>query len=182
MAAAATPAHVSSDGFLILDAKMYPIFVNSPGAAILAYPDGTDSHRNFAPYIAEKIRSILILGKPSNESAFVSKFKSGRRYYSCRSFPVSGMGSRPSEAAYALILERAVARTSYLIHLEEKFHLTTREREVAQLLLQGLTSKEIGLRMQISPNTVKAFLRLIMVKMGVSTRSGIVGKAFTSVQ
>jgi len=30
--------------------------------------------------------------------------------------------------------------------------------------------------MSISPNTVKAFLRLIMVKMGVTSRSGVVGK------
>ena len=44
------------------------------------------------------------------------------------------------------------------------------------MLLQGLTSKEIAVRMGISPNTVKAFLRLVMVKMGVSTRSGIVGR------
>jgi DNA-binding CsgD family transcriptional regulator len=34
--------------------------------------------------------------------------------------------------------------------------------------------------MNISPNTVKAFLRLIMVKMRVSTRSAIVGKALTA--
>jgi len=30
--------------------------------------------------------------------------------------------------------------------------------------------------MGISPNTVKAFIRLVMVKMKVSTRSGIIGK------
>ena len=42
--------------------------------------------------------------------------------------------------------------------------------------MQGLTSKEIAVRMKISPNTVKAFLRLVMVKMKVSTRSGIAGK------
>jgi hypothetical protein len=30
--------------------------------------------------------------------------------------------------------------------------------------------------MNISPNTVKAFVHLVMVKMGVSTRSGIIGK------
>ncbi len=30
--------------------------------------------------------------------------------------------------------------------------------------------------MSISPNTVKAFLRLIMFKMGVTSRSGVVGK------
>jgi len=45
-----------------------------------------------------------------------------------------------------------------------------------EFLLQGLTSKEIANRMGISPNTVKAFLRLVMVKMKVSTRSGIAGK------
>ena len=40
----------------------------------------------------------------------------------------------------------------------------------------GLSSKEIASRMSISPNTVKAFLRVIMVKMGVTSRSGVVGK------
>jgi len=40
----------------------------------------------------------------------------------------------------------------------------------------GLTSKEIAQRMQVSPNTVKVFLRSIMNKMSVCTRSGILGK------
>ena len=40
----------------------------------------------------------------------------------------------------------------------------------------GLTSKEVAIRMNISPNTVKAFLRLVMGKMGVTTRAGIVAK------
>ena len=43
-------------------------------------------------------------------------------------------------------------------------------------LLRRASKKEIAIRMNISPNTVKAFLRLVMVKMGVSTRSGIVGR------
>jgi DNA-binding CsgD family transcriptional regulator len=30
--------------------------------------------------------------------------------------------------------------------------------------------------MNISPNTVKTFLRLIMLKMSVTTRSGVIGK------
>jgi DNA-binding CsgD family transcriptional regulator len=57
-----------------------------------------------------------------------------------------------------------------------QFDLTPREQEAVMLLVEGLTSKEIAQRMKISPNTVKAFLRLVMVKMDVSTRSGIVGK------
>jgi len=89
------------------------------------------------------------------------------------------MANGHSQASLAVLLERTLARSASLAQMSERFHLTTREQEVAQFLLQGLTSKEIGMRMQISPNTVKAFLRLIMVKMNVSTRSGIVGKAFT---
>ena len=45
-----------------------------------------------------------------------------------------------------------------------------------RLLAEGFCSKEIAARMNISPNTVKAFVHLVMVKMSVSTRSGIIGK------
>ena len=48
-----------------------------------------------------------------------------------------------------------------------------------QYLLQGLSSKEIANRMDVSPNTVKTFLRLIMIKMGVSSRAAIVAKVIS---
>jgi DNA-binding CsgD family transcriptional regulator len=76
----------------------------------------------------------------------------------------------------ALLLERNTTSSLVLEEIAKQFDLTQRERETVELLLQGLTSKEIASRMAISPNTVKAFLRLVMVKMGVSTRSGIVGR------
>jgi len=63
-----------------------------------------------------------------------------------------------------------------LSHISEQFNLTRRERGALEYLMQGLSSKEIATRMDVSPNTVKAFLRLIMIKMGVSSRSAIVGK------
>ena len=65
--------------------------------------------------------------------------------------------------------------------MSESFHLTEREREVVELLIQGLTNKEIAGRMNISPNTVRAFIRMVMGKLGVSTRSGIVGIVFRSI-
>jgi DNA-binding CsgD family transcriptional regulator len=48
-------------------------------------------------------------------------------------------------------------------------------------LIQGLTNKEIAGRMNISPNTVRAFIRMVMGKLGVSTRSGIVGIVFRGI-
>jgi DNA-binding CsgD family transcriptional regulator len=74
------------------------------------------------------------------------------------------------------MLERQSNEVAMIAELSERFGLTCREQETVQFLLEGLTSKEIALRMKISPNTVKAFIRLVMVKMGVSTRSGIIGK------
>jgi two-component system nitrate/nitrite response regulator NarL len=63
-----------------------------------------------------------------------------------------------------------------LSQVSQQFNLTQRERESLQYLLQGLSSKEIANRMNISPNTVKAFLRLIMIKTGASSRSAVMGK------
>ncbi len=76
-----------------------------------------------------------------------------------------------------MLLERDTANGhSALTEISAQFGLTQREGETVEFLLQGLTSKEIATRMKISANTVKAFIRLIMVKMNVSTRSGIAGK------
>jgi DNA-binding CsgD family transcriptional regulator len=63
-----------------------------------------------------------------------------------------------------------------LTQVSEQFNLTQREGEALGYLLQGLSSKEIASRMNVSPNTVKAFLRLIMIKTGASSRSAILGK------
>jgi DNA-binding CsgD family transcriptional regulator len=78
------------------------------------------------------------------------------------------------------VLERRASHTTALSEAYEKFGVTPREQETIQLLMEGLTSKEIAERMKISPSTVKAFIRLVMVKMSVNTRSGIIGKVLGS--
>ena len=55
--------------------------------------------------------------------------------------------------------------------------LTEREREVLELLAQGLTNKEMAVRLVISTNTVKRHLKSIFEKLGVNTRAGAVAKA-----
>ena len=170
---------LSNEGFLLLDALMNPILVNHTAVQILAYPHKLETQKNNVDnYLAGRVRSTLLSGQASN-GPLVSRFQSGRRIYSCRSFHVNSMANGNSQVSLAVLLERGSSRSGSLAQLFEGFNLTAREQEVSQYLLQGLTSKQIALRMAISPNTVKAFLRLIMVKMRVSTRSGIVGKAFT---
>jgi NarL family two-component system response regulator YdfI len=49
--------------------------------------------------------------------------------------------------------------------------LTSREREVLELLAEGLSNKEIAWRMKISEHTVKFHVASIFAKLGVSTRT-----------
>ena len=54
--------------------------------------------------------------------------------------------------------------------------LTEREREVLDLLAQGLTNKEIAEKLFITPNTVKRHLKAVFEKLDVHTRSAATAK------
>ena len=54
--------------------------------------------------------------------------------------------------------------------------LTAREREIAALLIEGLTSKRIGQRLAISPRTVDVYRARLMRKYGASTTPELVHK------
>ena len=49
--------------------------------------------------------------------------------------------------------------------------LTNREREVLELLADGLGNKQIAARLGISTNTVKTHLEVLFEKLGVSSRA-----------
>ena len=54
--------------------------------------------------------------------------------------------------------------------------LTPREREIAALLIEGLTSKQIGKRLTISPRTVDVYRARLMQKYRASTTPELVQK------
>ncbi len=55
-----------------------------------------------------------------------------------------------------------------------KVALTRREEEVISLVAKGLTSQDIGKRLNISPRTVETHRARIMTKIGVSNAAGLV--------
>ena len=57
-----------------------------------------------------------------------------------------------------------------------KVEFTAREREIAALLIDGLTSKQIGKRLGISPRTVDVYRARLMRKMGAATTPDLVNK------
>ena len=57
-----------------------------------------------------------------------------------------------------------------------KVVFTAREREIAALLIDGLTSKQIGKRLGISPRTVDVYRARLMRKLGAATTPELVNK------
>ena len=166
----------ANPGFVVVDAAMNLIASNSEAVQILVFPNRPDKIRQIDSMVSEHIRAKLVNQQAAGEPTFVPEFRSGNRTYTCRSYPLHVTARSAALPTMVLVFERRPSTTIAMSEVSSQFGLTPREQETIHLLLQGLTSKEIAQRMGISPNTVKAFLRLVMVKMGVSTRSGIVGK------
>jgi PAS domain S-box-containing protein len=57
-----------------------------------------------------------------------------------------------------------------------KVDFTAREREIAALLIEGLTSKLIGRRLDISPRTVDVYRARLMRKVGAASTTELVNK------
>ena len=167
----------SKSGFLLLDAGLNLIASNDPALQVLCFPSEAGRIKQPKVFLADRVRTTLLDHNRQGGTAFVKELTSGKRRYICKSLQVACNGNDSPQPAFAVLLERDTANShSALTEISAQFGLTQRESETVEFLLQGLTSKEIANRMNISANTVKAFLRLIMVKMKVSTRSGIAGK------
>jgi DNA-binding CsgD family transcriptional regulator len=169
-----SPASIA--GFLLTDSLLNPISFNAEAIQILTYPDKLADLARSELFLADKIRSNLINPRSSSESPFVNEFRSGRRRYFCRAFVVDSGAKEPFRPSLAILLERGPSGLVPLSRVCQQFKLTQREREVLEFLLQGMSSKLIASRMNLSPSTVKAFLRLIMIKTGSSSRTAMVGK------
>jgi PAS domain S-box-containing protein len=57
-----------------------------------------------------------------------------------------------------------------------RVEFTAREREIAALLIEGLTSKGIGKRLSISPRTVDVYRARLMRKVGAATTAELVNR------
>jgi len=161
-------------GFLLADRALKPLYRNNAASCILCYPDGLRASVNSA-MLQGRIRSILQVEHFIKGLAPIS-FRSGRRRYICRSFLVEPQDDGRLPVEVALVLERRPRVPIDFSEVSRYFHLSRREGETVELLIDGLTTKDVAQRMGISPNTVKQFVRLIMSKMGVTTRWGILGK------
>ena len=163
---------ISIPGLLLIGPNRDLIACNSEAVKILTFPSKPGKQRNLAALMAEKI-SLEQLNAPASERR-VAEFLSGKRRYICTANQIEMRGQNAATTAF--LLYRVPSPEVTLSSISDRYNLTAREREAMWHLLHGLTSKEIAQQMNISPNTVKAFLRLVMTKMGVNTRAGVIGR------
>jgi DNA-binding CsgD family transcriptional regulator len=89
-------------------------------------------------------------------------------------FAILDTKSRPP-IRFLVLLNKLFVRSKFeLENARVCYQLSLKEFAVVQLLVGGLTNKEIGNKLCIAESTVKEYLRNIMLKVGASTRCGVV--------
>jgi len=87
-----------------------------------------------------------------------------------------GLIALPTLQAEQLLEQRAVVALSDIDTALPDEALTTREREVLELLSRGLPNKLIARRLQISEHTVKFHVSSIYAKLGATSRTDAVSR------
>jgi DNA-binding CsgD family transcriptional regulator len=149
--------------------------MNDEAVSILSYPQTPRGNGHGAYFLKQRIDSLLPQRNGSSDPRFSSVFASGRRHYQVRVFTLKSNFQGHLRPTLAVLLERNRPHPD-LLRAARRFHLTQRETAALELLMQGYTTKQIACRMDISPNTAKAFLRSVMFKSGAFNRAGILAK------
>jgi two-component system nitrate/nitrite response regulator NarL len=126
---------------------------------------------------------VLILTVFEDETKITQAISSGASGYLLK-------GSTPDEILAAIkqaheggtpmspaVASRVFALLARLTKPAVPVELSTREKELLQLLVEGLTNKEISTRLQISPHTTDTHLRHLFTKLGVKNRAAAVARA-----
>lgn len=163
-------------GLLLMDSSLSPISCNDEMIRILSFPDAPEHIRRLDVFLTDMIRARLLSPQSPKHSDFVPELVSGKRHYCCCVFHLNRHLRGSSHPTLELLLERSPSGLLFLHRIARQFNFSPREQRAVELLLLGLSNKEIANRMNISPNTVNTFFRLIMIKMGVSSRSGILAR------
>jgi len=171
------PTPITADvGLVLMDLSLNLIACDRGAASILNYASQSGASPGGLANLPTELLDMLRNRQPNDSSPLKTHIRIGLCEYVCRAYFVEGPEGVFVQPILALHLERDLSASDAASEVGSRYNLTEREMEALKGILIGLGSKEVAERMNISPNTVKAFLRLIMIKMGVTTRAGIVAK------
>ncbi len=115
----------------------------------------------------------LVVNKPGERSALVVL---DNQFCCLRLFNLDGHGAYEGRLFAALVEPIGDPQTDGvdLNKVKGLFRLSKREADVVEALMSGDTDKEIARRLAVSVETIRAYLKSVRAKLGVSTRTAIV--------
>jgi DNA-binding CsgD family transcriptional regulator len=173
--ASSEPAAVES-GLILLDASLTVVALDEGAALLLSSSEDLEATVTQPISLPSDFQDTLRRYGPSGLPSFTLRVKLASGEFDSRIYMLESCQLPLPQPLVAVHLQKGASANDLLSDAGVRYHLTDREEEALRGIALGLTSKELAKRMRISPNTVKAFVRMIMAKMGVSTRSGIVAR------
>jgi DNA-binding CsgD family transcriptional regulator len=164
------------EGIVVVDLSFRPVAMDSGGEAILTQFDDLQLGRNSVWRLPQEIERRLREDAPAYVATSADWNSASSGQYHWRAFLMKPQNAAISQPLLAIHIRQERSLIDAARQVCRGHHLTAREEETLVLIAMGLSTKQVADRMNISPNTVNAFLRLIMVKMGVTTRAGILGR------
>ncbi len=174
-AAADSPRSIpAEEGIALVDGNFRLIAISNEAEPILHTIGGSFGGSNGKASLSPNLLDRLNARSELNSAPILLTARG--REYSCRVFELGAWSDDITPPVLVLHFKQEKSVVETVFQVGEEYHLTDREQEALIGVAMGLSSKELAVRMNISPHTVKAFLRLVKIKMGSSTRAGIVGK------
>jgi len=172
------------------------VFQNQEATKILTYPSASTKGQKPFPEILslcskwknllkKKSKNMVESGKDSEHEKsstpiFLEMIRSGRRRYVVRGMVLLGKTSETEqETNYLFLLDRICPEKINIPLIARQWQLSPREQDIVRLLLEDRSNKEISHLLRLSINTIKAYLKLLMRKLNVSSRAGIVSYLLT---
>jgi DNA-binding CsgD family transcriptional regulator len=162
-------------GLLVLDMSLRLLAADEGALSILHGTVHNNGNKNGEKVYLPK-HVLDMLANQGNGAGGKLRVSIGDEHYLCRTFFIQQQNGATGEPSIALYLHRDTSFTDAINDIAAEYHLSDREQQALRGIAIGLSAKEMADQMDISPNTVKSFLRIVMIKLGVGTRAGILGR------
>jgi len=163
-------------GLVLMDMSFRMIALDRGASTILNDLETPGKPRVPGFFIPPEIQKAIRGSRLSDLMDVEVRVRAGARDYKCRAYLMKSMVDSLPHEVVVLHFERDSSPADKVSDFSAQYKFTTREQEALRGIALGLTGKELADRMGISPGTVKSFLRMIMIKLGVRTRGAVLAK------
>jgi DNA-binding CsgD family transcriptional regulator len=172
------------------------VFQNREALEILSYSTYSSEAQKTAPDVSSlcskwrrllekkintpfEVRDVFTEERRS-DTYFLEVIRSGQRKYMVKGMVLLGRRSADEqEINYLFLLERICPEKINMPLVARRWSLSQREQDIVRLLFADRGNKEISYLLGLSINTIKTYMKLLMRKLGVSSRAGIVSCLLT---